>query len=69
MITNWDGIILHFHDEKAGDEGVSIFGEYHVGAPEQGYELVVGEGDSYTRGMLVYTYNGSIYTDISSAAP
>ena len=57
-------------DLFAGDEGVNILGELHVGTPEGPAESVFGEGDSYTRGMLVYTYNAatSAYTDVSSEA-
>jgi hypothetical protein len=57
-------------DPEEGDEGVNILGELHVGIPELGSEAVFGEGDSYTRGMLVYTYNpaGAVWTDVSTAA-
>lgn len=49
------GIIkFTFFDEKGGDESFRIFSELTVGAPEFGNESVFGEGDSYTRGMLVY---------------
>jgi len=50
---------------NTGDEGLGVKGELHVGSPEQGSETVLGEGDSYTRGLIAYSYNGSIYTDIS----
>jgi len=57
-------------DDTEGDEGVNVRGELHVGSPERPAESVFGEGDSYTRGMLVYTYNntGSVYTDVSANA-
>jgi len=48
-----------------GDEGLGIKGELHVGSPESGSESVFGEGDSYIRGLLAYTYDGTTYTDIS----
>jgi len=48
-----------------GDEGINIWGELHVGSPEVPKETTLGEGDSYIRGLLAYTYNGTIYTDIS----
>jgi hypothetical protein len=56
-------------DLEEGDEGVNVIGELHVGIPEQGAESVFGEGDSYTRGLIAYTYNGAndTYTDISAA--
>lgn len=61
-------LILTFLDDTPGDESFSIFGELHVGTPEHPYESTFGEGDSYTNGMLVYTYNGFTYTDVSTAA-
>jgi hypothetical protein len=57
-------------DESGGDEGVNIRGELHVGKPEVPTESVFGQGDSYTNGMLVYTYDDgtTTYTDVSTAA-
>jgi len=56
-------------DLQEDDEGFNIMGELHVGLPEQGTESVLGEGDSYTRGMLVYTETaGGVFTDVSTAA-
>lgn len=56
-------------DVKEDDEGVNVLGELHVGIPEQGAESVLGEGDSYTRGMLVYTETaGGVFTDVSEDA-
>jgi hypothetical protein len=54
----------------AGDKGVDIKGELHVGTPGNPAESVFGAGDSYVRGMLVYTYNpsGSVYTDVTTEA-
>ena len=52
----------------AGDEGLLIKGELHVGSPESPKETVMGGGDSYTRDMLVYSYNGSTYSNISAIA-
>jgi len=46
-------------DLFGGDEGVNILGELHVGTPRKPAESVFGEGDSYTGGMLVYTYDGT----------
>ena len=60
------GIII---DDKEDDEGVNILGELHVGIPEIGAESVLGEGDSYTRGMLVYTETElNVFTDVSDIA-
>lgn len=53
-------------DTKEDDEGVKIIGELQVGLPEKGSESTLGEGDSYTRGMLVYTENTSnVFVDVS----
>lgn len=55
--------------DKEDDEGVNVYGEFHVGAPEVGSESVFGEGDSYTRGMLVYTESSvGDFTDVSVIA-
>jgi hypothetical protein len=60
------GTILDLEED---DEGVNILGELHVGLPERGTESVFGEGDSYTRGMLVYTETpGNIFVDVSADA-
>lgn len=55
-------------DISEDDEGLNILGELHVGSPINPAESVFGEGDSYTTGMLVYTYDGSTYADVSVAA-
>ena len=56
-------------DLQEDDEGVNIIGELHVGLPEKGTESVFGEGDSYTRGMLVYSETElGAFTDRSIAA-
>lgn len=61
-------IYATFVDLFEGDEGVGIIGELHVGTPENATEASIGEGDSYTRGMLVYTWDGSDFVNISTAA-
>ncbi len=65
MVYDGSDIVGAHISTRPGDEGFGIIGELHVGSPEQGKETVLGEGDSYTRGLLAYTYNGSTYTDIS----
>lgn len=58
----------HFSND-AGDEAFIIKSELAVGAPDRPSESAFGEGDSYTRGMIVYTYdtiNG--YIDETEAA-
>jgi hypothetical protein len=53
-----------------GDEGLNVLGELHVGTPSQGTESSFGEGDSYTNGTLVYTYNASTsaFVDVTASA-
>ena len=56
-------------DTKEDDEGVNVLGELHVGVPERGSESTLGEGDSYTRGMLVYTESDiGAFVDVSENA-
>jgi pectin methylesterase-like acyl-CoA thioesterase len=57
-------VILDLEEE---DEGLTILGEFHVGSPESPTESVFGEGDSYTRGLLAYTWDGTAYVDISTS--
>jgi len=69
LVTNWSNVIIDFHDDKEGDEGKTIAGELHVGMPEKGQESTIGEGDSYTRGMKVFTATSAgIFADVSAEA-
>ena len=69
QISNADLVVIDFDDEKEGDEGLTLMKELHVGYPEKGYETALGQGDSYTRGMLVYTEDtGNAFVDVSSKA-
>lgn len=62
-------ILVDFNDVVPGDEGMTFMKELHVGTPEIGYETALGGGDSYTRGMLVYTEDTSnVFVDVSAAA-
>jgi len=61
-------MLISFLDTFAGDESHAILGELHVGTAMKGSETCMGEGDSYTNGMLVYTYDGSSYADVTAAA-
>jgi hypothetical protein len=49
-------------------EGVRFHDEVGVGTIGNPKELVVGEGDSTPEGMLVYDFDGSVFTDISAIA-
>ena len=70
FVAGYSNEILFFQDEVTGDQGMANWGEFAVGRPEKGSETVLGEGDSYVRGMKVYTYNpsGAVYTDVTTAA-
>lgn len=54
-----DNLVIQGADRKAGDKRYSIRSELEVGSPEKGFESVFGEGDSYTRGMVVITSDGT----------
>jgi len=66
-INNLADVYATIVDLEEDAEGFNILGELHVGTPEHPTESVFGEGDSYTRGLTVYTFNGAIYTDISTS--
>jgi hypothetical protein len=54
---------------KEGDEGINNLGEFHAGTPELPAESAFGGGDSYTRGMLVYTKTAAgAFVDVSAEA-
>jgi len=67
-IIDFNNVQLQIVSDQEGDEAIVNIQEFHVGVAEKGYESVFGQGDSYTRGMLVYTYDGSDYVDVSEAA-
>jgi len=54
-VASFNNIDIEYNGNKEGDEGYHITGELTVGQAEKGGESVFGEGDSYTRGLLVYT--------------
>jgi len=61
--------LIVFVDHKEADEGFKVYGELGVGRPEKGSESVFGEGDSYTRGMMVYTEDTlNAFVDVSTEA-
>jgi len=62
------GFYVYILDVSEDDEGLNILGELHVGSPGIPAESVFGEGDSYTAGMVVYTYDGASFVDVSAAA-
>ena len=50
------------------DEGMRLRSELAIGSITNPVEFVAGEGDSTSEGMLVYTYDGSTYTDVTADA-
>ena len=68
-VLNYDKVFLSFNSSKENDEALENAQEVHVGMPERGREFSSGEGDSYSRGMLVYTEDtGNTFVDVSVAA-
>lgn len=67
-VVDWDTISIDYNNDKEGDKGFHILKELHTGSPEKGAESALGEGDSYTRGMLVYKEVSSVFTDVSEDA-
>lgn len=69
-------VVLGYQDEVEGDKSHRFLSELHVGRPECGRETVLGEGDSYTQGMVVLTTDstagpasdGGNLTDVSAEA-
>lgn len=68
-IVDWRNISVTFDDDTANDEGSVFSQQVEVGTPELGREAIFGGGDSYTRGMLVYTKNASgTFVNVSTEA-
>lgn len=61
-----DTVVLVFSDEKLGDEGLLVEGELVQGAPVSGQGAAFGEGNSYTKGMVVLREVGGVFTNITS---
>lgn len=54
---------------EPGENRFIMSNELSVGLPESGKETSLGQGDSYVRGMLVYTEaSGGGFTDVTTAA-
>lgn len=62
---NWDLINVDYNsDSSINDSGFNIIKELKVGTAEIGKESSFGEGDSYIRGMKIYSYDGATYTEV-----
>lgn len=53
--SGFSDIFGFYHSEYPGDEALQVRGELHVGTPDDPYESVFGNGESYTNGMRVLT--------------
>ena len=61
-------IMNHLSNDE-DEQGTNIKGSLQVGYPENGTLTSSGEGNSYTRGMLVYTKtSGGTFVDVSAQA-
>lgn len=70
VAENWDNVEGNYQSEKLGDKGLISLGKLKVGVPEVGRSSALGEGSSYTRGMLVYEFDADTltFTDVSEDA-
>jgi len=61
--------VMNHLSTNEGDTGTNIKGSLQVGYPESGTLSSMGEGNSYTRGMIVYTKTaGDVFADITLEA-
>jgi len=68
-IADWDNIKISANSDQEGDEALVNTQEFQNGIAEKGSETVLGEGDSYVRGMLCYTETElNVFTDRTAAA-
>jgi hypothetical protein len=75
-IADWDNFESSYQTTVQGAEVFTIGTRLAVGHPEKGHASHFGEGESYTRGQVVITTNGTAgpaadggnLTDVSSAA-
>lgn len=50
--------ILSFRSKETNNLGFKVWGDFAVGTPEEGTDAALGEGGSYTRGMIVWQATG-----------
>lgn len=67
-VSDWSNVFVYHLDTQPNEEGLAVSDRLKVGVPELGRETSLGEGPSYIRGMLVYTFDGANYADVSDAA-
>lgn len=64
-LSTIEGIFLN---EVPEENRLTVLSELSVGTAGLGKQSTFGGGDSYQNGLLVYTYNGSTYTNVSADA-
>lgn len=68
--SNLSNISGYIQNNQQGDKGINFFDEIRVGLPGLGKESVFGEGDSYTNGVKVFSFDAisSGFTDVTQTA-
>lgn len=67
-ITNTDVLTGYFFSETEDEEQLRVISELSVGLAGNGKESSLGEGDSYYSGSLVFEFDGSTFTNVSSSS-
>ena len=70
LVEDWSLVGGVFISSKQGDRGLFLTDKLKVGVPEYGQLSAQGQGNSFSRGMLVYEFNSvtDLYTDVSDIA-
>lgn len=69
QIDDPDTYSIFVDSTEEGEARFILSNELSVGLPERGRESSIGQGDSFVRGMLIYTEtSGGVFTDVSSDA-
>lgn len=68
-IEDVDTYSVFVDSTEIGESRFIMSNELSVGLPERGRESSIGQGDSFVRGMMVYTQtSGGVFTDVSVQA-
>ena len=70
IVENWSLVTGNYNSTKEEDQGLVILSKFKVGVPELGEISSQGQGNSFSRGMLVYEYDSitDTYTDVTEIA-
>lgn len=67
--VNFTNVRIDFNDTKEDNEAYAIYKDIYNGTAELGRASAFGGGNTYTRGMLVFTETpGGTFADVSAAA-